>query len=213
MNDQCRKYNRYNDIGVHDVVAEIADNDISHVNVSNTMLEVAEGGLMSSYKLVLLTEPWGDVVVRTRTDVDCYRECGYAMDETDAQGRGCGDSTSGLMCNGTVDTFEYTFTPANWGMPQTVTVRAYDDHLDEHTPHAFTISHEARSIDGGYHGLTIDNTTVSVVDNDESQVQVSRLALDVAEGGATDEYTIRLSTEPWADVVVHLHTDGDCYRP
>ena len=61
-------------------------------------------------------------------------------------------------------------------------------------------------------GLTVDTTSVTIVDNDAVGVTVSKTALTVTEEDAAgDSYTVVLDTQPAADVTVtvtgHLSTD------
>ena len=61
-----------------------------------------------------------------------------------------------------------TFTTADWDTPQTVTVTAGDDsNLDNES---VTLQHTATSTDSDYDGISIDDVTVTVVDNDTAQV-------------------------------------------
>jgi len=59
-----------------------------------------------------------------------------------------------------------TFTPTNWNVPQTITVTAVDDDLQE-GPQTSVITHTASSQDENFDGLALDNVIVSVADDDE----------------------------------------------
>ena len=98
-----------------------------------------------------------------------------------------------------------TFTPDNWRTEQTVTVSAghdadtEDDQVD--------ITHTATSTDSGYNGLDIDSVAVTVYDNDATAgVTISPTALWIEEevSGFADTYTVRLRTEPTADVAIDI---------
>jgi hypothetical protein len=58
-----------------------------------------------------------------------------------------------------------TFTPANWNVPQSITVAAIDDTLVEGT-HTGTITHTAASTDTAYNGIAIASVTANITDDD-----------------------------------------------
>jgi hypothetical protein len=203
----CRTYNRYDGIGIHDVEALIADNDVSFVNISKSSIFVKELSYGDSYSISLATQPQASVTVTLRSDVNCTRVCGLLTDPKD-----CGDTNGNKLCNTSVLPGSMTFSPSNWGVPQTVQVVAVDDDLDEPFVHTTTILHRAVSSDVKYNATPEYSTLVSIVDDDVSFVNVSKSVLHVMEGGATDNFTVVLNTEPWYPVTVNLHTTQNCYR-
>jgi len=86
------------------------------VTVSPTTLSVTEGGATDSYTVVLNTEPSDSVTVTP--------------------------SVAGGQV--TLSESTLTFTTANWATPQTITVTAIDDSVDEGA-HSATITHAATS--------------------------------------------------------------------
>jgi hypothetical protein len=109
-----------------------------------------------------------------------------------------------------------TFTPANWNVAQTVTVRAVDDTArqgDRTRP----ITHTAASPDARFQGMTIPSVNVLITDNDPiSQsgtsagvtITQSGGSTAVAEGGAADTYAVVLNRQPTADVTVTIQPGG-----
>ena len=95
-----------------------------------------------------------------------------------------------------------TFTTGNWNQPRTITVTgvADNDTVDEST----TVTHTASG--GDYGGLTA-TLPVTVVDDSEEGLVVSRTALSVTEGDSAS-YTLRLATRP-AGVVTVVVSSGD----
>ena len=61
-----------------------------------------------------------------------------------------------------------TFTTLNWDTPRPVTVWADED--PDTRNETVTITHQVVSDDANYHGITVPNLTVNVVDNDTPQV-------------------------------------------
>ncbi|MEN3942764.1 DUF1800 family protein [Prosthecobacter sp. SYSU 5D2] len=97
-----------------------------------------------------------------------------------------------------------TFTSANYNIPQTVTVTAVDDAVIEGT-HSTTISYTSSG--GGY--SVSANVPVTINDNDGGGVTIveSGGTTTATEGAALtglDSYTIRLNSQPTANVTVEI---------
>jgi hypothetical protein len=175
------------------VVHIITDNDNTvsankvQIAESSNNTTVTEAGTSDSYTVVLSQAPTNDVVVTLSPN-------------------------SQLM----VTPATLTFTSANYNVAQTVTVRAVDDGLYESSPHYGglpaasphygTIAHSAASTDLAYQGIVIAPVTASITDNDIPAVLVtpSGGSTLLAEAGGNDTYTVALTHEPTADVVVTL---------
>jgi hypothetical protein len=104
-----------------------------------------------------------------------------------------------------------TFTPQSWNQPQHFTVTAPDNNLVD-GPRSQPIPHTTASSDPAYDGLT-PTLPLLVLDNDSASLQVLLLdatdgQLTVAEGGQTARYTLQLTAQPTADLVVTVQTDG-----
>ncbi|MEN9933694.1 MAG: hypothetical protein RLZZ387_273 [Chloroflexota bacterium] len=93
-----------------------------------------------------------------------------------------------------------TFTPSNGTTPQSVTVTAVDDAVAEST-HSGTITSQAASSDI-FNGLNGAPVTVTISDNDSAGVTVTPTSVSATEGGATGSYTVRLTSQPTANVTV-----------
>ena len=90
-----------------------------------------------------------------------------------------------------------TFTTSNWNTAQTVTVSAAED--DDAANDMATLAHAASG--GGYGSVTAD-LAVTVTDNDTPGLVVPT-SVTVAEGDDA-EYTVRLATQPSAQVTVAI---------
>ena len=84
-----------------------------------------------------------------------------------------------------------TFTSTTWNEPQTVTVSAVDDNMDQNTDRTATLRHRAASSDTNYEGTIIDEVAVMVVDDEATPVTLTAAAGDVREG-STKELTLSL---------------------
>ncbi len=176
------------------VTAHITDNDLPAVTVTPAgggPLAVTEGavapdpGGAATYTVVLDLEPSGAVTVTATAGSELLVAAG------DFSGGG------GIFGPGA----DLTFIPANWSVPQTFTVTAFDDTLVEGS-HLGTVTHAASG--GAYDGATIAPVPVSVADNDPPGVAISETdgATAVSEGGNTDTYSVVLTGRPAMDVTV-----------
>ena len=111
----------------------IADDDRRGVEISAPALSVDRGG-SSTYTVVLSSEPTGGVTV------------------TPSVSGGSGDVT--------VSPSSLTFTPSNWGTPQTVTVSAHEDGGAGKAE----IEHEVSGADYGANGVSAKPVAVTVAD-------------------------------------------------
>ena len=98
------------------------------------------------------------------------------------------------------------FTPADWDVPQTVTVSAAPD--PDGADGAAHFRHTAASDDDAYDGLQAGRVTVLEADNAAVGVTVTPADLDVREG-ASASYTMALDYPPAADVTVRVVRAGD----
>ena len=99
-----------------------------------------------------------------------------------------------------------TFTTSNWSTAQAVMVSADDD--DDTTNDAVALQQSISTADSDYSGISVPDVKVTVTDNDSAGVVVSPTSLTVAEGGS-GSYTIKLGSQPSADVTVSISGGGD----
>ena len=178
---------KYNGIGIGNLVADILDDDTAGVTVTEGggTTAIAEGGATDTYTIELDSEPVNNVVITLTPDseLDLGSGAGVAI--------------------------QFTFTAGDWDTPQTATVTAVDDAIDEGV-HTGAITHSAASTDTNYGGIAIGGVTASITDNDTADITITESAgsTDVTEGGATDTYTIVLESRPTANVTVTVDPDG-----
>jgi hypothetical protein len=135
---------------------------------------VTEGGATDSYTIVLNAQPSASVTVTPTPDAQV-----------------------------TVSPPSLTFTTSNWNTPQPITVTAVDDAIAEGA-HTGTVTHAASG--GGYTGVAIPNVVAAITDNDTAGVTIveSSGSTAVTEGGATDSYTMRLTSQAYSDVTIAI---------
>ena len=138
-------------------------------------------------------------------------EMGLTVTEGDAAGSSytvklatepTGDVTVGVtLPTGTdlsLDKTTLTFTEDNWATAQTVTVKAGQD--DDAANDTATLMHTAS---GGDYASVSNTLLVTVTDDDEAGVTIEPTALSVV-AGRSNEYTVRLATEPTGEVTVTI---------
>ena len=163
------------DVTVTVVVAPGELNVQVGVTASQQGLTVQEGG-SNTYSVVLSAPPANDVTVAT----DLPSGTDLSIDPSDA---------------------ELTFTPQNWHMAQTVTVKAAEDD-DATADELVIISHTVSG--GGYDNAPAFSVAVTIMENDTAGVTVSESSLTIDEGG-DGTYTVKLKTEPTGEVTVTVN--------
>ena len=173
----------YDALANQSVTVSITENDMVGVTIDPTELTVVEGDATGvNYTVVLTSEPAGDVKVRVS-----------------------GHSGTDLTLTGPDADGDLTFTTANWGTAQTVTVKAAED-ADGVTDADVTLDHAISSTDDtDYDALANQSVTVSITENDMVGVTIDPTELTVVEGDATGvNYTVVLTSEPAGDVKVRV---------
>ena len=163
----------------------VEDDDAVAVLLSRTSIDVDEGDPTGvSYTVKLATQPTEEITVTVT-----------------------GHSGTGLTLSGLSAANTLTFTTTNWNAAQTVTVKAGQD--DDAVNDRITLQHSAAGGDYGGKTLTL---TVTVNDDDPAEIILSTASVSLVEGNTTGRtYTVKLSSEPTADVTVtvsgHASTD------
>ena len=117
--------------------------------------------------------------------------------------------TSGDTGEVTVAPGTLTFTPADWNVPQTVTLTAVDDTVvDGPQISTVTVSVVAASSDDAWDSLPDRTLTVRTLDNDGPGLALSKTTSRVSEPHTGDTVTVVLTAAPLTNVVFSV-TGGD----
>ncbi|MCW2926611.1 MAG: hypothetical protein JWM86_579 [Thermoleophilia bacterium] len=168
----------YDGFGLQQLPMAISDNDVAGVVVEATGsgTTLAEGGASDTVNLRLGALPADDVTVTLTSDGQLR-------------------STPATL----------TFTPANWNVPQLVTLEAVQD-LSVEGPHTGTVSVSTTSTDIAYAtgAASTPPITSSITDDDLAGAKVTETdgGTAVTEAGGSDTYTIVLTARPLAEVVI-----------
>lgn len=168
--------------GISGATGEVAltntDNDSGGVTLSPALGSVTEEGGQTTFTVVLNAQPTADVTVTLASR----------------------DATEG-----SIDPTTVLFTKDNWNAPRTVTVTGLDDDLQD-GPQTFKIGVTGiTSSDPKYTDVEMpEDISVVCIDNDTAGFIVSTISGPTSETGDSATFSIRLTTQPTADVVVHF---------
>ena len=175
------------------VIADISDNDIADVEIITNEQIVSEDGLTATYNVLLTSKPTAPVTVRVHS--------GPQLDGSER---------------------ELVFNSSNWNQPQSVTVFAVDDAIDESSTqeesqttdgtHIGEMNHSVVSGDSNYDRLKMDPVAFAIIDNDVADIRFTAVNLSVMEGGTdgteTATYSVTLTSEPTDAVTMTVTTDA-----
>src|SRR6185503_2974523 len=160
-----------------DVAVTNTDDNTAAIDVTPTSgLETTESGGTATFTVVLKSQPTGAVVI------------------------GIGSSNP---YEGTAAPAALAFTAANWSVPQTVTVTGAGDLVADGAVAYSVVLDDAMSVDPNYSGMDVADVAVTNNDDDVAGIQVTPTAgLGTTEAGGTASFTVVLTSQPTADVVV-----------
>jgi len=153
------------------------DNDTAGFTVTNPLGTTSEGGASTTFTIVLNTRPTADVTI---------------------------DLTSSDVAEGSVSPASITFTVDNWNSERVITVTGENDGLTDGDQQYTIQTSPAVSADPRYLGLDPADVTVTNIDNETPGIIVSAVGRATTEAGGTATLTIRLRSQPSADVVIPL---------
>ncbi len=166
------------------------DNDVAAILVpqAGAPLVTSETGTSASFTVFINQAPTTDVVIPVTS----------------------ADLTEGLVMGGSspsipAQTLNVTFTPVDWQTPQTITVVGQSDVVvDGNQSYAVTVG--PATGDGAYSGLSGPSVSVTNSDINVAGFTVSATSITTNEGGTPVAFTVRLNTQPAADVTIPVTT-------
>lgn len=173
----------YSGRSVDDVAVTNADNDMAGVTVSPTSgLLTTEAGGTAMFSVVLDAQPSASVVISL---------------------------ASSNTLEGTVTPASVTFTALDWSTPQVITVTGVNDPYDDGDVAYSVVTGATVSGDASFNALAVADVSITNSDNDTASVTVSPTSgLTTTEVGATAMFTVVLTAQPAADVVIGV-SSGD----
>ena len=197
----------YEGVDVPSVAVTVEDDDALAMTLSETLLEVNEGGT-STYTAVLDAEPEQDVVIGIY--VEPFSNPGFTLEPANPSPA---PPDFPLSRNGSFDTLTFiTFTTSDWNVAQTVTVHAPAADADGTEESAY-VQHGVDPGDGSLRMLA--GLTVKTIDPDAEPgmpaVVVSTTALTVPEGGR-GTYALGTSGDHTGNVFVNIESSDPGVR-
>ena len=174
----------YEGLDPSDVAATNLDDDTAGFLVTPTTgLVTTEAGGSASFTVRLRTRPTSTVTIPVASD-------------RPTEGRTIVQSL--------------TFTSENWFISQTVIVDGVDDPIADGDAIYTVVLGFASSQDPGYDDLDPIDVALTNLDDDQVGIAIEPIggSITVLEGGASDSYTIRLTSRPIADVTIRPAPDG-----
>ena len=144
------------------------------VTPTNNLLTTESGGT-ASFEVALHSLPTADVIINLASD----------------------------SAEGVTSVASLTFTPADWNVPQTVTVTGQDDGATDGSVIYNVILSPASSADSGYNGVDPQDVSVINADN-EVGITVNAVSVTTTEAADVGTFTIRLNTAPASDVIIGI---------
>ncbi len=168
----------YNAMPVPDVSGINLDNDVAGITVTPTSgLTTTESGGTASYSVVLTSQPSADVTLNMVSD---------------------------NLGEGTVAPASITFSAANWNSARSITLTGVDDKVMDGNI-VYHVITAVSSADAIYNALKIPAVNATNIDNDVAGITVTPVSgLTTSEAGGTARFTVRLDSQPTANVVIGL---------
>jgi hypothetical protein len=156
------------------------DEGINVTSLSGT--NTTEAGGMVTFDVTLNSQPFADVTVFI---------------------------VSGNVAEGTVSVSSLTFTAANWSVAQQVSVIGENEFIDD-GDQAYVIELQpALSADRNYDALDAGDVALTNQDNDTAGITMApTTGLVTDESGASDTFSVVLTSQPLANVVIDLSSSN-----
>ena len=188
----------YAALSTQNLAVSNTDNDSAGITATETGANtvVGENGDTDMFSVELDTEPVGNVVLSLSIS-----------DTTEATFVTSIDNDSGDVTS-TSNTLTLTFTSSDWDTRQDVTLVGVDDDIDDDNVSITSIVSidTVSTLDSQYDLLGSITVPVIVTDNDSAGFIIAETGSNtrVYETGATDTYTVVLTTEPTNTVVLSV---------
>jgi len=174
---------RYNGLNPADVSVTNTDEDVAGFTLTPLAgLVTSEAGTTATFRVRLNTRPIANVTLAL---------------------------SSSNTAEGIVSPMSLTFTPSNWSTEQQVTITGVDDFVADGNKVFSIVTTPAVSTDGKYNNLNPSDVSVTNNDNDVVGITVNPISgLFTTEAGGQAKFSIRLSSQPTANVVITVTTSN-----
>ncbi|MDD4384975.1 MAG: tandem-95 repeat protein [Bacteroidales bacterium] len=177
--------NDYNTINPRDVSLTNIDNDTFGVVVSPSSLTVNEDGASKSFTIVLNSRPTHDVTIPIHSS-----------------------NASRLSVSASSIIFT-TASSTDWQTPKEVNVIPVNNQIDEGNEEIMIVTDRIVSGDSNYGNYNPADVTVQFIEDDNAGVIVSPISGNTTEEGGQATFTIALSSQPTANVVIGISSSNE----
>jgi len=199
------------------VTATITDNDEAGVRLSTSSVAVAEGGMNGSYTVVLSSKPISSVTVAVTSSgqaITYPSSVTFTSSNWQAQqvvtvvavNDALSENAYGGVHSGGLLTHHATSSDSNYNTTATVCKDMIERQCDASMQFCLNVS--MQQCYSGVSFMPSSNVAVTASDNDAG-VTLSKITLEVSEGGRVDSYQLVLNTPPTADVTVSAVGNAD----
>jgi len=177
---------------VDEVAASVSDDEGNSVVVSDTAVVTVHAALdiLVAPTVLTVTEPASTDVFSISLTSAPTATVTVPLTVTNRQ---CTVTVSSAVLDG-----------SNWSQGVAVTVAAVDDPVADGAQVCEVQTGAAESADPGYAGLDAADVTVTVLDDDDAEIEVAPTVLIVSEPSGSEVFDISLTSEPTAPVTVPL---------
>ena len=174
----------YNDLKSGTVELSNTDSESPGVTLSSSSLTTSEPGTNATFTVKLDQKTTSDITINLQSD----------------------DPGEGVPSPSAL-----TFTTSNYSSAQTITVQAVDDAFYDDNQ-SYTIALKTISGTGtAYDGFDPADVSVTNTDNEDADdvgIEPSTSSISVSETGSTASFTLRLKSEPTANVVLSISSSN-----
>jgi hypothetical protein len=165
-----------------DVAMTNIDDDSAAILVSQAAGFTSEGGLPTTFSIVLTSQPTGSVTIPL---------------------------SSSRETEGSPSVSQVVFSTSNWNAPQTVTVYGENDEFADGDQMYSIITGPATSSDANYNLLDPDDVALINVDDDVAGFSISSASGPTDEDGKSAKFTVVLNSKPTGTVSIPVSSSND----
>ncbi len=165
----------YSGLDPSDVSVTNTDDETAGFTISSITDNTTESGGSTIFTIKLNSQPSSDVTIAVNSS----------------------DTTEG-----TVSPSSLVFTSSNWSTTQSVIITGVDDSLDDGNQSYTVLLGAASSSDSNYNSLNPTDISLTNVDDETAGFTISSISGVTTEYGGTSTFTIKLNSQPTADVSI-----------
>ncbi len=198
--DDANSDNDFDALADQTVTVQTIDNDVAGFEIIETGGDttVQESGTSDTFGVVLTAQPSSNVEITISQPAN-----------PSSSGLEKFIFTAGASDEASVSVTTLTFTPANWNVPQDVTVTGANDYVIDGTEiYEIAVSINPNNSDDDFDAVSPETVEGTNLDDDFAGFIITETegSTVVNENGTTDIFTVILTAEPYEDVVLTIES-------